>query len=192
MLRMSKEMQVYSALAETMRMYFYGKVGVTVKQRSTTIEFRITGIPIFASGNKEICIRIPAGQIEFNDGVRLRNGIMNSAVSMKMSDGQTFPHPHVWDGGVPCWNGKGITNLQGLFCIIINTITWRNVTIDSKMHGHFTSCRCSSKLYASSDPIRTIENHKNAISNAVGFDVRTRDPVEVYPAFTKNLSKIMG
>lgn len=193
MLRRTPELQAYDALANTVRMYFNNRVQVTTRQKGSRILFRVSDIPIYGSGSGAMTLELPAGQIQATrDSVRFRNGIRGDAVRFLLDDGSAFPHAHIWDSGTPCWNDNSITNMQGLFCVLVNTVTWMNISKDSRTHGGFTKCACTTRLLRSPDVWGEVEAQRIRVSRKVGFDVRDRNPADFFPlVFANNLTVAM-
>lgn len=192
-LRTTPEMRVYRAFAETVRMYFGNRVQVTAHQRGSHVLIRISDLPLYGKGSGPVVMELPAGQIVASrDSVRLRNPILGDSVSFKIGDREPFPHAHIWDTGTPCWSDMPVTNLQGLFCVLVNTVTWMNISRDSRAYGGFTKCACTSRLLRSRDMWGEVEAQRAAVSRKVGFDVRARNPADFYrQTFASNLSKAM-
>ena len=193
-IRTTPELLVYGALADTVRMYFENRVDVTVKQKGSIILITIAELPLYREGTGPVTMQLPAGLVEVTkDKVGFRYGIRGNAVTFKTAGDKAFPHAHIWDSGTPCWNDMPISNLQGLFCVLVNTVTWMNISIDSFAHGGFTRCNCTRRLMESPNLWKEIDAHRIAVSRKVGFDVRTRNPADFFrQTFTKNLTKTMG
>lgn len=193
MLRTTPEMRVYRALAETVRMYFGNRVQVTAHQRGSRILIRISDLPLYGRGSGPVIMGLPAGQIVASrDSVKLRNQIRGDSVTFRINDREPFPHAHIWDTGTPCWSDMPITNLQGLFCVLVNTVTWMNISKDSRAYGGFTKCACTQRLLGSRDLWAEVDAHRVAVSRKVGFDVRARSPADFFRQnFAANLSKMM-
>lgn len=180
-LRKTPEMVVFGAFANTVGLYFKNNVDVRTRQVGPNVEIRLRDFPLYGKGPMDAVMTVPVGLLEVNrDSVRFRNPLCGASVRFLSGDGSALPHPHVWDNGIPCWNDKSMTNLNGLFASLINTVTWMNVSRDSMTHGGFTICECTAKLTNSPDVWNEVDRHRWMVSRKAGFDVREENPTQFF------------
>lgn len=180
--RMTNEMKAYRAFANAVSGYFGGNVGVTARQSGSDIEIVVRNFPVYGSSVKRnVILRLPGGLlVATSTYVKFRSPLGSGSVRILLDNGKAFPHSHVWDDGTPCWNNNSITNLAQLFTTFVNTLTWMNISKDSRTYGHFTDCECTRTLMRKPDIWTEISGQRRAVSRVAGFDVGSKDPLTYF------------
>lgn len=193
--RMTNEMKAYTAFAEVLGEYLGDGVSVSTRPRGSDVEIIVRNFPVYADPRRRtVLLQLPGGLLNASrNNVSFRNPLCSASVKILMDNGKAFPHCHVWDDGMPCWNDNSITNMAELFTTFVNTLTWMNISNDSRMYGHFTNCMCTKAVLSKKNPWTEISGQRRAVSRAVGFDVESRDPLDFFCSnFGKALANAMG
>ena len=159
---MRPETVVYGTMASVLRNYT--GFDATVEEAATSITIKVKDVPLYGGNRGNVYFSFPRSRISVNGVVKLTNPIESREVRI-MTDGKSFPHPHVWDNGVPCWGGANIRDLTSMFEMMVHTLTWDNVTNDSREIGHYTDCECVRQMGV--DYERHIRSHKKIMADAM-------------------------
>ena len=154
-------------------------------------EIVVKSFPVYGErGARDVILHLPGGLlIASSETVRFRNPLNSESVMILLDNGKAFPHAHVWDNGMPCWNDNSVKSLGELFTTFVNTLMWMNISKDSRDYGHFTKCVCTDTL-VKKGVWKEVDRQRAAVSRAVGFEVGSKDPLAFYGSAYKQLLAI--
>lgn len=160
---MSPENAIYNVIAYLIRAYT--GFDCEVRRTITNYVIRIKKVPIYGEKKPgDVDFHIPMGHIAAGRTmIKIKTPINSREVKIEWN-GKSYRHPHIFDDKTPCWNGAIISDLTSLFEMIVMTTLWTNVTTDSGMIGHYTSCECTRMMNHDFDSC--INGHKVKLAAA--------------------------
>ena len=192
--RLTNEIRAYGAFANALSLYFGGRVDAMVRQCGSDVEIVVKSFPVYGErGARDVILHLPGGLIiASSKEVKFRNPLNSESVRILLDNGRAFPHAHVWDNGMPCWNDNSVKSFGELFTTFVNTLMWMNISKDSRDYGHFTKCVCTDAL-VKKGVWKEVDRQRAAVSRVVGFEVGSKDPLAFYgSAYRQLLAISMG
>ncbi|MDP3012794.1 MAG: hypothetical protein Q8M92_01040 [Candidatus Subteraquimicrobiales bacterium] len=162
-------MKPYICFTKVTKLFFRNKFETAVYLSSDKQKYviRISNFPIYPEPEKgNVYLIIPRDTFTLSSDKLSFRPLQQSHMRIyQTQEGNPFIHPHIFEGGTPCLNSRGIDSARSLFVWTIQTLIYGNIskdTIEKGGHANHSLGNTPNQI------LRNVSTHRTYLRTSLG------------------------